>query len=487
MSLIKRLAVTGLGLGVGSTVLAGAPPIVGPEMRVDTGAGNKSTNETSCASLAAYPGEIIATFNDYRQNQWRCGVGVSLDGETWTDFLVRPPKNNQAATEGDPMTAYDNRTNTLWVGAIAFAQNGGLFVAKKKPGENEFEAAVMARKDGTADKCWMAAGPAPGDTEATSLYIAYSAGVISSTDMGSTWSGVTSLGSGLGFIPRVAPDGTLYVAYWNTGSNFTIRRSTNGGGSFTSGKTIAKRTGSWGIYDGPFPGSFRVAPLCCIAVDPVDSATVYAVFPDNGKTGGGNTKVGVYFTKSADSGDTWSKPVMISGAQDNIKADAFFPWIETDRRGRIHVYWFDTRNKEQNDRDSKAFIDTYYAYSDDDGAAWGELRVTSNYWDSEKGTNGFIGDYLGAAPAGRRIHLCYPTTAGQDLDTYVTTITDPRADMNCDDALDFGDIDPFVTALISRSEYEAQYPGCDYARGDLNNDDLVDFGDIDRFVEFLTE
>jgi hypothetical protein len=60
-----------------------------------------------------------------------------------------------------------------------------------------------------------------------------------------------------------------------------------------------------------------------------------------------------------------------------------------------------------------------------------------------------------------------------------------RGDVNCDGAVDFGDIDAFVTALTGQEAYEEQYPDCDYALTDINCDDSVDFDDIDGFVECI--
>lgn len=60
-----------------------------------------------------------------------------------------------------------------------------------------------------------------------------------------------------------------------------------------------------------------------------------------------------------------------------------------------------------------------------------------------------------------------------------------RGDMNCDGAIDFNDIDSFVTALISRDDYETDYPACNWFNGDINQDQSVDFNDIDGFVECL--
>ncbi len=55
-------------------------------------------------------------------------------------------------------------------------------------------------------------------------------------------------------------------------------------------------------------------------------------------------------------------------------------------------------------------------------------------------------------------------------------------DMNCDEAVDFDDITPFVAAVIGQSTYDAAYPDCRWLNGDTDGDDDVDFDDIDGFV-----
>ena len=59
------------------------------------------------------------------------------------------------------------------------------------------------------------------------------------------------------------------------------------------------------------------------------------------------------------------------------------------------------------------------------------------------------------------------------------------ADLNCDGAVNFNDIDPFVAALISESTYYADYPDCDFWLADINDSGVVNFEDIDPFVECL--
>ena len=61
------------------------------------------------------------------------------------------------------------------------------------------------------------------------------------------------------------------------------------------------------------------------------------------------------------------------------------------------------------------------------------------------------------------------------------------ADSNCDGAVNFGDIDPFVLAITSgQAAWEALYT-CDYVcANDVSGDSSVNFGDIDPFVAAIT-
>jgi hypothetical protein len=58
--------------------------------------------------------------------------------------------------------------------------------------------------------------------------------------------------------------------------------------------------------------------------------------------------------------------------------------------------------------------------------------------------------------------------------------------MNCDSVVGFGDINPFVLALTSPSQYAVAFPNCDIMNGDINQDGSVNFGDINPFVNCLT-
>ncbi|MBU0638553.1 MAG: hypothetical protein KKB50_06785 [Planctomycetes bacterium] len=473
-------------------------PQIGAQVRIDVAGGTYASNETTIASVEQTPLEVVAAWNDWRDSTSyevvRMGVAVSLDGgANWTDFTVRPPGPNQSGVEGDPMTCYDNRTGTLWVGAISFSGNGGVYVARKIPGSASFEPSVMARATGSADKCWMAAGVDPNSSDQTRVYIAYNQGSLYSTDLGDTWSGPVSLGSGIGFLPRVGPNGEVYVAYWDFGYGVKMARSYDGGLSFTT-HTIATRMDTWSTQDGSrFPGRFRVPALNYLAVDPNDG-TLYCIYFDTTNSSGGNYNTDLYFTKSTNQGTNWTTPVVINGDA-NPPGDQFWPWLEVDQQGRIHVLFYDTRHTVQSDNTEHGMFDAYYMASNDGGASWAEYRLTpqpfDSYYDGLPRSSQFMGDYLGLAVAGNRVYPCYPDSQNLDTDVYTNVIVYPSGivgDVNCDGEVNGFDIDPFVLVMGTSQpydEYYAQYPNCDHMLADINGDGDVNGFDIDAFVDLL--
>lgn len=58
-------------------------------------------------------------------------------------------------------------------------------------------------------------------------------------------------------------------------------------------------------------------------------------------------------------------------------------------------------------------------------------------------------------------------------------------DLNCDEAVNALDIEPFLVALFSSGEYSLRYPRCDINLADLNFDGTVDSLDIVPFIEIL--
>jgi hypothetical protein len=58
-------------------------------------------------------------------------------------------------------------------------------------------------------------------------------------------------------------------------------------------------------------------------------------------------------------------------------------------------------------------------------------------------------------------------------------------DSNCDNAVDFDDVEPFVMALLDASEYLATHPCCDILSSDIDLNGSRDGRDVIAFVELL--
>ena len=80
------------------------------------------------------------------------------------------------------------------------------------------------------------------------------------------------------------------------------------------------------------------------------------------------------------------------------------------------------------------------------------------------------------------------TTAGGQVSAYWARWGCPyrHADLNCDGSLDFGDINPFVLALTNPTQYDVDYPDCDFLLADMNCDGTAWFEDINPFVACLS-
>lgn len=434
--------------GAAAPAVAQLQPIVGPPVRIDAG-GTAAANETTAAATSSNPNAIVAGWNDWRDSGAseviRTGFSISIDGGlTWQDTLLRPPAGFQTGVEGDPMTAWDDRTGTLFAGGIAFS-GGGLYVARKRPGESDFDPAVVARPGSGIDKCWMAAGPLPGVPDSTRVYVGYNQGLIHSDDLGDTWTAPSPLASGIGFLPRVGPDGAIHIAYWDFSFGMRVLSSTDGGDTFDD-RLAAERLDVWGTQDGSrAPGTFRIPPLGSLAVNPIDGSLAMMYF-DTTQVAGGQFDLDLYFVRSVDGGANWSDPVVVlDDGADEPFADQLFPWIEYDRFGRLHVLYYDTVNDVRPDGSENGQFDAYHAWSLDDGATWRARRLSPQSFNaSDDGLDRnqqFLGDYLGMAVAGDAAFPVYLDTAAGDPDIITHRIELPiPGDTGGDGSVGFDDI-----------------------------------------------
>ena len=104
-----------------------------------------------------------------------------------------------------------------------------------------------------------------------------------------------------------------------------------------------------------------------------------------------------------------------------------------------------------------------------------------------------------AAPKPQRMAVvteppeCAPRREGWTAEEWMVVQFWPRGqqyarpgDTNCDGDVNFEDINPFVTAIVTFDGFRQKYPGCRWLNSDCNFDCHVDFDDINPFVGLLT-
>ncbi len=239
-----------------------------------------------------------------------------------------------------------------------------------------------------------------GETTAQHLVIARS------TDGGATYSKpvrTRKKGANIGVIPRVGPDGTLYLV-WAGGSlsgntlNLFFAKSTDGGVSFTPKKKLTRinAAGVANLRVGGFLPSF--------AVDPV-TGDLYVAWQDSRWTGVDHATIMV----SRDKGVTWTEPLRVSDGPNNAPAFTISVAANSDHGVAVSYYSL------QNDPQRRFIVNKYIRISEDGGRTFQpSIRVTNSSFDvrfAAQAGGFFLGDYVGLAGAGNRFHLLWVDTS----------------------------------------------------------------------------
>jgi hypothetical protein len=178
-----------------------------------------------------------------------------------------------------------------------------------------------------------------------------------STDGGATWSTSKNLSSSAGNSVNAAmavesPD-TIHLVWSDyTPGNFEIyyKKSSNGGGAWTTSKRITWDTGA--------------SNFAAIVAD--SSGNLHVVWGDDTP---GNTEI--YYKKSTDGGTTWTAVKALTSNSGGSQA----PDLSVDVSGNLHLVW---------SGDSLYTSEIYYRQSTNKGASWAaEERLTWTSGDSD--------------------------------------------------------------------------------------------------------
>lgn len=129
----------------------------------------------------------------------------------------------------------------------------------------------------------------------------------------------------------------------------------------------------------------------------------------------------VVIVRSSDGGATWSEKMRVN---DCTGDDDVFPEVVVDELGQVHVAWY---CKRQEVNGCGTLTDTYWTVSTDGGQSFRPARrvsSTSSPWECSGGGPN-IGNHLGLAAAGGRVHIAWTEVGCPDsVDIYTARIED---------------------------------------------------------------
>jgi hypothetical protein len=252
-----------------------------------------------------------------------------------------------------------------------------------------------------------------------------------SDDNGASWTGPIRVSdAGHQFdqdaTPRVGPDGAVYVSFVNgpnekslKGNAALIAKSTDGGNTWSQSFTAA-----------PIPNPTASIPNVLYrggtnVTSTVDQRTgnLVLVF-DDATTGALNE----YSVRTLAPGDLsgWSAPVRIKATT----STQFFPWLSSAPNGRVDLVYYD-RACDSND----VLLCVTLSSTNDDGATWSSLAVTSTGFDGDKfqacvafieapncGVF-FIGDYIAVASTNKKAQVMWTGDGPQAMDVFTAAVS----------------------------------------------------------------
>ncbi len=356
--------------------IEGAPDV---QVNDDTGGSETTQSETSITENEV-TGTLCSGFNDSCElfcpdgGGGLTGFSRSTDGgATWDD---RGAVGGESF--GDPSIVWRRVDGFFYFATLR--SGGGLALYRSTDDCMSFSL-LSTPETGGADKEFLAADNDPSSPHFGNLYLAYLGGGIvvrRSTDGGVSWSAPFSLGSGQGAWPIVAPGGDVFVAWVEFGTgvvSFPVARSTDGGVSYTPVTDVATNVAeprdavaSGNCSRPALNGNIRYFALPQLAI--TDDRVLHAVYsydPDGQDTG---DVVDVFYRRSTDDGATWSAEMRLN--DDATTRDQYFPTLAANG-DTLLATWYDRRLDPGN-----LLQDTFRRVSTDSGVTWGPSERLSD-------------------------------------------------------------------------------------------------------------
>jgi hypothetical protein len=436
------LLTQGPGFGAGATAWRGLMPggvglpQWGPDILVSTPATSTTTTRSNVSLVVNPhdPNQVLAAYNsDYSDGTALSAYAWSTDaGRSWTgDRFADRWYGGTLLPYGGLDVAFNPQGTAFYASlGVGDTLNGYFVLTTTIPAPWNTPVPVTVNDYNTyRDEGRLAVDPRTSGPDAGSVYLftryynlSLYGGVQAhiSRDGGQTWSGdipISDAGreDNEGLSAAVAADGTVYVAfgeYPRTTVELYLDRSTDAGRTWGPDQLITgapiSNTGTldykghrYVLIGDANDGAFLINNVPAIAVAPNDPATVYVVWNDGrwdlpymyGAHSGQHGDIA--FTRTTDSGLTWSAPQRLNDDPIANGIDQFQPSIAVDAAGTIGVTWYDRRD------DPRHFLYAlYYSQSTDGGLTWSaNARVADVLSDPMAVVNvkqeGNMGEYSG--------------------------------------------------------------------------------------------
>jgi hypothetical protein len=367
--------------------------------------------------------QFDTTNSNFRQAGWAYstngGVNWTVGGVLETNVFRSDPV---LASDADGVFYYLSLTTAPIVSDLWRSTNGGMTWQGLGPAYG-------------GDKPWMAIDTTTGPGRGTIYQDWTPGGVYSNTiftlsyDGGLSWTNPFAMPqSPYDGTLDVGPNGELYALGWSFTNNdflFFLNRSTNATNhnaalSFDLTTFVDLGGGPWHFgLPNPNPGGTLGQPW--VAVDRSTNQTrgnVYALC----STTGGTNLLDAMFTRSTDSGLTWSPPVRINSDPAFTNAWHWFGTLSVAPNGRIDACWYDTRNDPSN-----ILSELYYCYSLDGGLSWAANRPISPPFNAALGypMQDKIGDYIQMISLTDAACIAYSATFNGEEDIYFVRADQP--------------------------------------------------------------
>ena len=374
-------------------------------------------------------------------------------GSSWAGPTFLPLSRANDSFASDPALGV-NRTGTFFysflsIGSFFFGSGGqdDVVVATSQDGGNWTNHVAVQRGASNSitnfgsgelfDKPYLTIGPSKTNSLADAVYVTYTDFVdyctqnpyvchenstimqVHSTDFGVTWSKPIAVSPTVtisspsfnsligrlvqGSMPAVAPDGDLYVAYYDSGKDgwlnasatVMMAKSVDGGITFSPPKQAALIPQQLTFASGGSFFGFRWWSSMFPSMDVAKDGTVYIAYAAKHDKFTLDPS-DVYLVASINGGVTWTQPVKVN--DDSTQNGQFFPWLKVSSDGVVHIIWGDQRL----DPIGLGY-DIFYAEATNHGATISSNTRVTDVTTDPLFTINFFGDYFNLAVSGNQV------------------------------------------------------------------------------------